>query len=260
MSSRPVRAIGGSASHSAPNRAIEDDVPARALPGPITDSAAPAGRAIRRSRRPAVLAIAGVCALLAAVGWVARAGIPDLAELDWFWPSSTGLLEATLVAPLPGDEVELAPPPITPDQMAPGTLLIPALGVYAPWTPKTVHDGELPVPADPERLALNSGGGQPCGRQGTILLAGHVAVHGVRGALWPLAATEVGTVAWLRCGDGELRQFAAVAPAGVVPKGHLPRSLDTEDGPPLLVLVTCGGPVRDGHYVDNVIGTFRPVA
>jgi hypothetical protein len=111
------------------------------------------------------------------------------------------------------------------------------------------------IPDDPAQVTLYQDGGNPCGTQGTVLLAGHVASKGVHGALWPLAGIRPNAEAWVTCDDGTPTRWRAVS-ADITDKADLPQDLFDVTGEHSLVIVTCGGDVTDGHYVQNVIAHF----
>ena len=85
-------------------------------------------------------------------------------------------------------------PPVRTDQVKAQQLVIPDLGINAPFSSGGLVDGNLQLPSDPSRLTVWSKGGQPCGTSGTVLVAGHVINQETRGALWNLHKVQAGTV------------------------------------------------------------------
>lgn len=166
--------------------------------------------------------------------------------------------------PAPVGAVDELSAPTEPEQLPPDTLAIPSLGIRAQIVPVTILNPrsqvpEVPVPEDPASVGISTAGAQPCARQGTTLLVGHVARYRVKGALWPLAGVESGTELFLRCGDGSVATYRAAGPPAVRDKRELDPGINSATGPHRLVVVTCGGPVLpDGHYRDNVVATFMP--
>lgn len=139
-------------------------------------------------------------------------------------------------------------------------LLIDDLGVAAELVPGGIADGELVLPDDPAVLALSTAGADPCtNTEGTVLVSGHVASHGVKGALWPLAQARAGTIATITCPGGRPSRWRAVR-AWQSAKADLDQSVFDTGGSRRLVVITCGGPVlTSGHYRDNVIVEFEPI-
>ena len=148
-------------------------------------------------------------------------------------------------------------------------LRIAAIGVDAPleahalgaatWQGQQVS--ALVLPKDPSRLTRWGGGADPCQRPsaGTVLISGHVAAGGLRGALWSLAESQPGATAKISCPDGSVTTWRQVGGAGSSAKTELPQDFFAGDGPLRLVTVTCGGRVlADGHYESNVWAIWEP--
>lgn len=196
------------------------------------------GRAIRATAAVAGLAAAGVALVVAGLS-------PQPPE----------------PAPVPEPFVIAADqlPPAEPAPAAvgvPNRLTIESLGVDAPLLPGEVSGLSLRLPSDPALLTLHTDGGQPCGDQGTVLIAGHVSSYGTKGVLWPLHAIKPGATAHVTCADGTLTTWQATG-VRLERKADLPQNVFDAAGDRRLVIVTCGGPVMaDGHYRDNVIATF----
>lgn len=196
-------------------------------------------------------ALAGGLAMLmwGVVGWQAAVGpAPSLAAGEWTATSTAS----------PADAV----PPTTVDTIgdAAQRLIIPSLSVDAELLPGAIRDRQLVLPSDPSLLTLSSAGADPCtGDSGTVLVSGHVASHGVRGALWPLSTTRPGAVATITCPGSQPSVWRAVK-AWESEKSSLDQTVFDAGGERRLVVITCGGPVMsNGHYRDNVLVEFEPV-
>jgi hypothetical protein len=143
----------------------------------------------------------------------------------------------------------------------PTGIRIPSLDVDATVVPVGVEaDGQMEVPADVREVGWYRFGPVP-GDPGSAVLAGHVDSRaqglGVFAALRDLAAgAEVEVVA----ADGTVTAWVVTA-RRTIAKPELPvDELFRRDGPPRLVLVTCGGEFDRGasSYRDNVVVTLEP--
>ena len=191
--------------------------------------------------------VAVVVAVLAAVGaWMVWAGLSSSDE----------------AAPEPEPFSAAASPSSSPPapSLKPRRFAIPALNIEAPFHAGKVTTEGLQIPSDPHQLTVWAGGGTPCGTEGTVLLAGHVISYGDRGALWDLHKVTAGTIAYLSCSDGSVTSWYATQ-AVTLNKADLPGDVFNTAGERRLAVVTCGGPVlSNGHYRDNVIVYFSPLA
>lgn len=151
------------------------------------------------------------------------------------------------------DVVAALEPPVPPAPAEVGPrLAIAALGISAPLREVGVSGSELEIPDDPAEVGLWRGGAMPGDETGTVLVSGHVSWNGERGALWTLAASSPGDTIQLVRDDGQVSGWR------VTSISRLPRDADhpelfTSSGIHRLVVVTCGGPVVDGHYRDLVV-------
>ena len=138
---------------------------------------------------------------------------------------------------------------------------IPTIGVDATVNPVGVAaDGQLEVPSDVTEVGWYRFGPTPTA-PGATVLAGHVdsAAQGP-GAFFGLAELDEGAEVEVRTADGRWHTYQVVARRSY-PKQALPLGeLFTRDGPPTLLLITCGGAFdRDaGHYLDNVVALATP--
>ena len=203
---------------------------------------------------------------------VARAGFYGYRERLIGTPLITGSTtpcaieaETTLATPLivtgRGDTAAHAP---APDSGAgvPVRVTIPSLGITAAISPSAIDvpRGVLGIPTDIHRVGWWRDGSSPGDRRGTILVAGHRDSARIgAGVFFNLAAARPGTLIQLATAGG--RRFTyRVAAVRSYPKTALPTTVYAADGPPRLVLVTCGGPfdTATGHYPDNIVVTAFP--
>jgi hypothetical protein len=167
-------------------------------------------------------------------------------------------------APLPRHEFSF-PREELPDARRPAAvrpdgdrLVIPSLGVDAPLDTAATTDGELQLPTDISHVALWDGSARIAEARGTLLVAGHLDnADRQAGALHDLAFARPG--AELVLVRHQVTTRWRVSGLRVAAKADLPGDLWAgASGPRRLYVVTCGGPVVDGHYADNVIVTALP--
>jgi len=159
----------------------------------------------------------------------------------------------------PATEDQASAPAVVDQDDSVQRLLIPSLGVSAQLLPGAIRDHELVLPSDPSQLAVSSAGADPCtGDSGTVLVSGHVASHGTKGALWPLSTIKTEAVATISCPGAKPSVWRAVT-AWESEKSSLDQGVFDTDGKRRMVVITCGGPVMpNGHYRDNVLVEFEP--
>jgi len=154
---------------------------------------------------------------------------------------------------------------VGPDQPAsfvPSEIALPS-GATAPVLAEDVTpDGALVIPDNPRDVGYWTGGAHPGEQFGNVVIAGHVdsAKYGL-GVLSGLKGVQVGAVLELRAGTQRLRY--RVTGSQTVPQQSLATNdqVFRQDGPPGLVVITCGGPfdpVRH-RYQDNLIVTAVPI-
>ena len=116
------------------------------------------------------------------------------------------------------------------------------------------RNGQLQVPADPQRAGWYSEGAAP-GDRGPAVLVGHVDSYRGPGVFARLASLRKGDLVHVRRADGSLVTFEVR-----LVRTYAKRSFPTElvyvgDGRPSLRLITCGGAFdrRTGHYLSNTV-------
>ncbi len=162
--------------------------------------------------------------------------------------------------PLPGGAG--APAAITaPDPVAaPTRLSVPDLGIAVDVVPVGVDgDGALEVPPDPRVAGWWSSGAVPDSPQGSTVIAAHVDAAGVGpGPLAAVLRAPVGTAVEVATEGGATARYTVAEIRSYPKAGGLPEELFAVGGPARLVLITCSGTFRDGHYSDNAVIIAAP--
>jgi sortase (surface protein transpeptidase) len=144
--------------------------------------------------------------------------------------------------------------PVTPSW--PVSLEIPILDVHAAVIPVSTHGGELDVPANPAQVGWWTGSALPGATGGSIVIDGHVdsAATGP-GALFRLTNLRTGDQILVTTATGQRRSYAVIGRRVYVKAAGLPPTLFARNGPPQLLLITCGGPFDRNalSYLDNVV-------
>jgi hypothetical protein len=202
-------------------------------------------------------------ALGAPAAWlVAREPVAAGAPLEQALPAPPGVTVAPAgPGDLPAVTTRAATAPAEPAAPPPVTLAVPDAGVEAPVDVVGVRDdGRMQLPEDVDRVGWYRFGPVP-GADGAAVLAGHVddRDQGL-GALAALSGTPVGAEVLVTDAAGAVTRWRVVS-RETVQKEVLPLDrLFTRDGPPRLVLVTCGGPFLPelGSYRDNLVVVAEP--
>ncbi len=183
-------------------------------------------------------------------------------------PAASSDLEAA------GDvDTEAGTQAMSPEEMAPNHLLIPALGVYARIVDAGLVNGTSHVSGDPVRkldlpaamqVARARTAATVTQNDGTLLVAGHVSSRGEKGALNRLVDLRAGEVWYVTDGAGNRAAFKMVGVGeATVAKKELPKDIWASTGQRRSVLVTCGGKVVDTpqgrFYESNVLVYGAPV-
>ena len=140
----------------------------------------------------------------------------------------------------------------------PVSVLVPGTARPTPVRARTTDPvtGGLDLPTSAAEAAWWSSGSAP-GDPGSVVLAGHVSYEGRTGPFTRLADVGAGAAVVVTSADGSTRGYT-VRSTRSAPKTALDRGgLFRTDGPPVLVLVTCGGAYDPAtrSYADNVVVT-----
>ncbi|MBW0114879.1 class F sortase [Pseudonocardia abyssalis] len=179
-------------------------------------------------------------------------------------PADFGAAPAASARPAPAvptDGTPSAVPPVVVGTV-PVELALPGRGVLAPVVPVgTAPGGSMVIPDPPSTVGWWAPGPLAGSATGVAVLAGHVdtAADGL-GVLAVLREVGPGEEVVVRGADGRELRYV-VAARREYRKADLPLDLFTGDGPPGLVLITCGGAFdpATGHYQDNVVVHAVPV-
>jgi hypothetical protein len=136
------------------------------------------------------------------------------------------------------------------------------LGVDARVVPVLATQGEIDVPANPDRLGWWAVGAAPGSATGATVIVGHVdsATTGP-GALFHLDRVKSGERIDVVAGRGTTVAYRVDSLADVRKSAGLRTSLFSASGAPRLVLITCGGHFDEAtrSYADNIVVTARPL-
>jgi hypothetical protein len=210
---------------------------------------------------------------LAALGLALAVGVPAAWTLTRPASAAGAPVGQVLAAPAPPsappspaarpaagahDAAPTAGPAVTP----PARLTVAALGVDAAVDAVGVApDGQLALPEDVDRIGWYRFGPAP-GTAGNAVLAGHVdgAEQGL-GALAPLREAAVGSEVVVTDAAGTASHWRVVSREQISKRALPLDAIFGRDGPPRLVLVTCGGPFlrQYGSYADNVVVVSEPL-
>ena len=208
-------------------------------------------RRLRRLPRwavlPAGLAVPAVCAFLV---WVVAFNGGD--------DSGSGFKQA-IAAPTE----TASPTPVTDIER----LIIPAISVNAPVTPRTVdRDGRMPSPDGPQDViwydfsALPGLGGRP-GAGGNTILAGHVDYHGYGPAVfWDLRNVKQGDEITVRLRDGSEYKYTARSNRIVDPAAASFNEIVASTTEESLTVITCAGdfdPATRNYDMRRVVWAVR---
>lgn len=212
--------------------------------------------------RPRVLAVTGLVAAVL-VACSPSSGPSDPAD-----PAPTASTAPAPQAPavvLPQDiPVRVADDASTAPVPAPARLVVADLDVdMAVIGVGTEADGTMTLPASAADAGWYRFGSAPASPSGTTVLASHVDTRAEGlGPFARLREAQVGTAVSVTDEDGTVHGYT-VSSVDRIAKTNVPLDeVFDRDGPPRLVLLTCGGAwdASIGHYEDNVIVTAVPDA
>lgn len=217
-------------------------------------------------KRWAVITALGLALLLGAplVWWLGRpsvsAGIPIdqvLTEPAPSAPASPG--NAPAVGTRPADITA----PTGAEAEVPRQLRIASVGVDAAIDPVGVEsDGSMVIPQSTERVGWYRFGPAPGSTQGAAVIAGHVDSRAQgQGALFRLRDASPGDIVEVDTGGGTTLRYRVLSRERIVKKALPTERLFTRVGPPVLVLITCGGPFDQAlrSYEDNLVVLAEPM-
>lgn len=220
----------------------------------------------RTPRRPAPRVAARHALAVALLTALVASGCAADPEPVAATPTPTVSTTPTAQAPVP--EVPLQPATLgaqpAADGRRPVDLVIPDRAIQVPVDPVGVaEDGQMEIPPLAERAGWYRFGSSPGDPSGTAVVAAHVdsvASAGV-GPFAKLGDVQPGDVVEVTLDDGTGVRYAVVDVVRVPKVEAVWDEVFVRDGPPRLVLVTCGGVFQRevGHYTDNVIVTAEPV-
>jgi hypothetical protein len=168
-------------------------------------------------------------------------------------PQSTADLLGSRSATLDALRAELA--------LRPVAVQVPGVNGPAPVEAHTTDpvSGGFDLPAGAKVVAWWASGSAP-GGAGSVVLAGHVSYDGQTGPFTRLSTVPAGSEVVVTSADGSTHRYT-VQSVRSAPKTALDRAdLFRTDGPPALVLVTCGGEYdRATHsFASNIVVTATP--
>ncbi len=146
-----------------------------------------------------------------------------------------------------------APAPVRADIPGLGGVPIVGVGVAA--------DGQAEIPEDVSRVGWYQYGAAPGDGDGSVALMGHRDSRGGRGALFDLPTVAVGSIVTVTDQAGVAHQYRVTSNESIAKKVVPLADLFDRDGPPRLVVISCGGDYvkEQGGYLDNVVLTAVPV-
>jgi sortase (surface protein transpeptidase) len=146
--------------------------------------------------------------------------------------------------------------------MAPSRLAIPRLHVSIRPVPAGLapDNRSLNLLPSPKTVIWWAYGATPGARSGTVLLAGHISWDGRIGTLNRIGTLGVGDTVTVTRRDGVTVRYAVTGRRRVPKMSLSDLGLFATNGPPRLILVTCGGPYDASRhsYADNVVVQARP--
>lgn len=170
---------------------------------------------------------------------------------------------ATGEVPVPMDDGSQ----MTVADMEPGTMFIPALGVYMPVqsdatfvSSRYADFDTLKVPSNPRRAAHFAGGAPLAGGDaGTTLVAAHVSTGSGWGSLRFLYTLKGGELIYTKDADGNLQEWQ-LTKMRVEQHTDFPQEYWSAEGERQLVVTTCGGSMNpDRHFLKNIFAIANPV-
>lgn len=146
--------------------------------------------------------------------------------------------------------------------MAPGTLFIPAIGVYTRVMDTPRRGNQLVVPASATSVVRWDESAPLQAAHGNTVLAGHVAFDGTEGIFGELGSLELGAQLFTTDSAGEPRRYILSARRTYAKSIGLPKSVWSTSTRRTITVVSCTGKVtKNGaswHWSDNLVLVFIP--
>jgi hypothetical protein len=153
------------------------------------------------------------------------------------------------------DPTQPAPAQPTARSGTPQELVLPSLGITAQVSRVDSVAGVLQVPEDISTVGWWQSSVPAGSRSGTTVIDGHIdsAVAG-KGALFHLAELNPGDHIQVKTVAGHTLTYQVQARRVYVKAQGLPAELFNQQGPPRLVIISCGGPFdsTEHSYLDNI--------
>jgi LPXTG-site transpeptidase (sortase) family protein len=171
-----------------------------------------------------------------------------------------GTEAATARVPLRSADPARQTVPGRPDDVAPVSVRIEALGLEAQVLSVGVDDDNLFDVPEAQKVGWYKYGAAP-GETGSTVLAAHVDFGGRPGAFFDLAELATGETLEVELADGSIQRYRVVDNT-LYDKTALPADeLFRKDGEEVLRLITCGGAFDSAErsYLGNVVVTAQPI-
>lgn len=226
-----------------------------------------------------ILLIALVIALVTGAGLLAYQGLKPVDATAAEAPVPTHLFKTKATGTATGPDGKTQPVAVTggngpaghakvmtASDMGNNSLFIPALGVYMPLEGDSTFVASryagfdtIKVPSNPRYGVWYAGGAPLVGSDaGTTLVASHVSQASGWGALRYLYTLRGGEMIYTKDATGKTEQWQ-LTQMRVSEHTDFPQEYWSKDGVRQLVVVTCGGVVRGGHYDKNVFAIATPI-
>jgi hypothetical protein len=155
--------------------------------------------------------------------------------------------------------IRVLPQPV--DAPDPVRVEVPGLGGIEVLPVGVATDGQAEIPADVSRVGWYKFGSAPGEGDGSVVLMGHRDGVGAKGALYDLPNVAVGSTIVVQDAAGVPHSYRVERNESISKQVVPLADLFQRDGPPRLILLSCGGEyIKDqGGYLDNVVLTAVPV-
>lgn len=153
------------------------------------------------------------------------------------------------------------------DDMAPGSIFIPAIGAYSEIDPSEEFTGSgyigfysIRIPDNAQRsFWYKAGAPLVGGREGTTLVGAHYGYHGNPGAFQELYTLRGGEIMWTKDFDSNVQKWQTTE-MFYLPHTEFPQEFWEKTGVRRLVVTTCGGTASsNGTFSNNVFSSAKPI-